>query len=234
MQHVATTMAGMVFLTLGCAGSTQGSTGTTTGATTAATTGGTLLKAGGQPCASDNECASTYCGAPVGSDGGGNCCVGPCALGKKPCQFLGCDGNGACYYPNTEKACDPYSPYCLGNALVTRACNGAGGCEILSASTCPDNFACNNEGDDANYDAGFDAGCNTTCTRSIDCALGFVCNAEACVLPVDTGACTENDDCSSGVCGITGSGHCCSEACGCEAADCDPDTGACLCIGDGG
>ena len=210
MRSVAMAMAGLALLALGCAGSTKGSTGTTggEGTTTGATTGTPVAGlAGGQPCNSDSQCESTYCGAAVGADGGGHCCIGPCPLGKKPCQFLGCDGNGGCYYPGTEKACDPYSPYCLGNALTYRACNGAGGCETLSASSCPDNFACNNEGDDANYDAGFDAGCNTTCTSSTDCALGFVC--------------------------LSGSGHCCSETCvtndgGCGATDCDPDGGACL------
>lgn len=234
MRSVTTAMAGLAFLAFGCAGSTKTSTGTTSGegTTTGATDSGLL--AGGQPCTSDSECASTYCGAPMGSgDAGGNCCISSCPLGKKPCQLQGCDGNGACYYPGNEKPCNPYSPYCLGNALTYRACNGGGTCEILSSSTCPGNFACNNEGDNANYDAGFDAGCNTTCTSSIDCADTFVCNDGGCVPPVQTGPCTENDDCGSGVCGIDGIGNCCSALCSdtsppCGATDCDPATGACL------
>src|SRR5262249_6535319 len=46
-----------------------------------------------------------------------------------------------------------------------------------------------------------------------------------------TGACTENDDCTSGICGVNGQGFCCTNACStndkiCGAFGCDP-TGAC-------
>ena len=87
---------------------------------------------------------------------------------------------------------------------------------------CPGNFACRG-------DAGV---CDTTCASSADCAAGFVCNAGACVRPITVGPCTENDDCDSQRCGITGVGHCCAQACAetgapCGATDCYADTGTC-------
>ncbi len=50
---------------------------------------------------------------------------------------------------------------------------------------------------------------------------------------VGVGACSGDDQCLSGVCGVDGTGHCCQAACAsvtppCGATDCAADTGACL------
>jgi len=220
MRTIVATMVGLAFLALGCNGSKGGSTTTGSGGET---TGGTTPLAAGQPCASDGDCASGVCGVSLS---GGNCCAQSCPLGKAPCTVSGCDENGACDYPGPETSCDTT---CTGAALNQNACNGGGGCQAVSATACPDHFSCPDGGEAT----GDDAGCQTTCTSGADCATGFVCNAGGCVAPVPTGACTEDDDCSSGACGVTGSGHCCRVTCTgstppCGAADCDPQTGACL------
>ncbi len=211
---------GLALLAAGCAASSRGSTTTTGGA--GATSGGATLLAAGEPCSSDGDCASTVCGV----NGSGNCCSQTCPLGEPPCAAAGCDQSGACLYPGAGTSCPTTCP---GAALVQNACNGAGACEGVSTASCPDHFSCN----DAGSSTGDDAGCNTTCSSSGGCAKDFVCNAGACVAPSDTGACSENDDCTSGICGLGGSGHCCTVTCTgptppCGAADCDPQSGACL------
>src|SRR5262249_42570286 len=49
-----------------------------------------------------------------------------------------------------------------------------------------------------------------------------------------TGACTSNDACVSGFCGVFGTGSCCAAQCmaavdsACNPIDCDPTSGACV------
>ena len=111
---------------------------------------------------------------------------------------------------------------CSGSTLSRMACDGAGACGPEGTGlACPGNLGCRADG-----------GCRLSCGSSADCASGFVCNRAACVQPIATGTCTENDDCTSEICGIAGTGNCCGETCPtsdpiCGSTACDDD-GACL------
>ncbi len=204
----------------GSSGSSTGTSGgvaTTTGGTTgAATTGGAL--SGGAQCSANAQCNSAVCGL----NGSGNCCTVACSTADAMCGATGCDGTGACLYPDAGTSC---ANFCgAGNQLTQKFCDAAGTCAASAATSCTGNFACNSAG----------TGCNTMCASSTDCASGYVCNKTACVAPTVVGSCTENDDCFSQHCGISGSGHCCvgSGVCAtsdatCGATDCDAVTGAC-------
>jgi hypothetical protein len=83
--------------------------------------------------------------------------------------------------------------------------------------------------------------CKTTCASDSDCAsAGDYCDtSHACVPKVAAGdACGADDECTTGVCGIAGTGgHCCTVACipaggDCGATDCNA-SGACVFPGSG-
>jgi hypothetical protein len=209
-------------------GATSGSTtgGTTGHATTGGTATGTSTSGGtttgggglanGAACASNASCQSGVCGI----NGSGNCCTMACSTSDATCGATACDHNGACTYPPSTTTCGTVS--CAASMLTTSDCNGMGTCTANASTACPNHFAC--------ADA---TSCKTTCTSSADCAIGSVCNGGACTTQIATGACTENDACTSGVCGIAGTGHCCTAACAkitapCGATDCDTMTGACV------
>ncbi len=211
MRSALTATMGLALLMAACGG--RGSTSDTTtgssgGTTTGATTGGAAL-APGAPCPSDRACASGVCGI----EGTGNCCAKACSGESASCGATSCDETGACIYPSVGSTCGS-------TACSQSRCDGAGAC-VEAADVCPGNFACQP-----------DAGCGVSCDSSVGCAANFVCNAHLCVLLEGTGACTENDDCANGICGIHGTGHCCAVGCisgaPCGAVDCDGDTGACL------
>ena len=231
---------GLAVLAAGCGGGGSGTTGATggnltsgggqtTGATGGAnaggptgggTTGGTTGGlAAGAPCTSDSACASDVCGV----SGSGNCCLERCSTTDATCGATACGDTGTCTFPAQGGSCGAAT--CT-DAMSTPAgqCDGLGTCTPGTASPCPTNFGCNSAG----------TACNTTCTGSTDCASGFVCNNKACVVPAGVGTCTENDDCISGSCGISGMGNCCTTACGatadpaCNPTACDVLSGACI------
>ncbi len=215
MRIFIATSAGLAFLLSACSSST-GSSATATATTSGgrATTGGQTLLAAGEHCAGNQACASGVCGA----SGSGNCCAQACSTDDPTCGAIGCDGTGACSYPNRAITC-PSS--CTSAMLSQNTCNGDGGCVAVTSAPCPGNFGCDHQG-----------ACNSICSSAADCATGFTCNAQVCVAPVKVGTCTEDDDCTSGQCGIHGLGHCCVSACTsvtppCGATDCDAETGAC-------
>jgi len=190
----------------------------TTGSRNGSSSGGSTLPPG-QPCTSNQQCASAVCG--VG--GTGNCCAQACATIDATCAASACDATGACSYPAATTSCPSSCPTADGGAtLYASSCNGAGACGPVSPAPCPDNFACGSQGS-----------CNTFCSSSAQCAAGFACNDQSCVKPIAIGSCTENDDCNSNHCGVGGLGHCCAAACSnltgaCGAFDCGADSGACL------
>jgi hypothetical protein len=104
-------------------------------------------------------------------------------------------------------------------------CN-EGACSPQKPAQCPKELACNAAG----------TGCEGTCdpaNGTADCATGWYCNAGTCTPQIQNGACVANAECASNVCGITGTGHCCTQtACTlttppCGANDCDGVTGEC-------
>jgi hypothetical protein len=213
----------------GCSGTmnvgTEDAGGTTNGGTNGQTsTGGTTgtitgALAAGAPCTANEQCQSFSCGVL----GSGNCCATQCmAAIDFACNPTGCDAaSGACTY-SAGNACG--APTCSDGMLTIGACDDSGTCSPGSPATCPFGFACNVTG----------TACLTSCSTSSDCAAGFVCNHDFCVPPQLTGSCTADDNCTSGICGISGHGHCCTQPgrCStsdsvCGASDCDGD-GACL------
>ena len=217
------TTTGPQTTTGGVAGGTTGSsTGNASGGTGtgAANTGGTTggLPAG-SPCTNDAACASTICG--VGGTGSGNCCLAACSTSDATCGATACGPAGACSYPVQGTACGSIS--CVGDQASTPSCDGAGTC-APATGPCPGNTLCVGDG----------TGCLPSCQSSADCLSGFSCNAEACVIPAATGSCTENDDCTSSVCGLDGGGNCCTAACAptddpvCSPVACDAASGDCV------
>ena len=225
MRVLLSVTVGFALLASACGGSsgssstsgstTTGGTGGTSGTSSGGTTGGLL--AAGSPCTSNATCVSGVCG----TDGSGRCCASSCSTTDPNCGATGCDDTGACIFPASGTACG--SPSCSGNTLTSAGtCNGSGTCAAGTPSACPGHLQC--------LDA---TSCATACASTADCVTGFFCAAGAgtCDPQIATGPCTENDACTSGVCGIAGTGHCCTAACPnivapCGTADCD-DTGAC-------
>jgi hypothetical protein len=166
-------------------------------------------------CVSSDACASGVCGI----HGSGNCCSAACATSDATCGATACDATGACVYPSAVP-CGTSS--CNAGMLTNSTCNGSGSCTSGSPAACASNFACNDGG----------TACLSTCSVVADCVRGFYCKAHACIARKATGVCTTNDACSSGLCGASGLGHCCTSACPasdpvCGITDCDA-TGACV------
>ncbi len=198
---------------------TTGGGSSTSGITGGTSTGGTGRLAAGAPCTGNGQCLSDVCGV----FGSGHCCATQCmAAIESACNPTGCDAtSGACTYP-VGTACG--TPSCSGDMLTEGACDATGACKAAT-SACANSLLCNPGG----------TACLTTCNASSDCIAGAYCNAGACAPKQATGTCTENDDCTSGVCGVPGQGtlqYCCSEVCSttdpiCGATGCSP-TGACV------
>jgi hypothetical protein len=73
--------------------------------------------------------------------------------------------------------------------------------------------------------------CKTVCATDQDCASPTdYCAGGACLTRISAGACTTNDECTSDICGTTGTGNCCNAPCitagVCGATDCK-GSGAC-------
>ena len=181
--------------------------------TTGGTTAGGL--APGSPCTSDAACASGICG--VG--GFGNCCSSACSTADAICGATACDAAGACSYPVSTTTCGS----CSNGELILGTCDGLGICGGGgTAKPCSGNLACVSDG----------TACNTACLLATGCQSGFYCASGLCVAKAGLGACSENDECQSGICGLSGVGHCCTTTCSntalpCGATDCDGATGAC-------
>ncbi len=199
------------------AGTTGG--GTTSGGTitgTSGTTGAAGLPAG-SPCSSNPACASGICGL----NGSGNCCATTCSTSDTTCGATACDPTGACSYPVQDTTCGATA--CVGDTVSTPSCNGAGAC-ASAPGLCPGNTLCLADG----------TGCLPSCQSSSDCQTGFSCNAGSCLAPAATGPCSENDDCTSSVCGLDGGGNCCTAACtptadpACNPSACDATSGDCV------
>ncbi len=187
--------------------------------------GGTTTGGGGAapgtPCASDDVCNSGVCGLA----GSGNCCAAACSTSDPICAATGCDDGGGCDYAAVGTNCGATS--CAGHVQSQPQCDGYGQCGAQALIYCPYNLDCDDAG----------AACITRCSSSADCLKDFKCNAGVCDAPEPVGACTEDDDCTSGHCGVGGTGHCCSGPCStvapCGATDCDPTSGACVYAGPG-
>ncbi len=169
----------------------------------------------GHLCSSNAACASGICGIT----GSGNCCANVCSTSDATCGATACDTTGACAYPVQGSACGSIS--CVGDQVSTSSCNGAGTC-ASATGPCFGNTLC------------VRSGCLPSCQSSADCQTGFSCNAGTCVAPAATGTCTENDDCTSSVCGLSGTGNCCTSACAptadpaCSPTTCDATSGDCV------
>jgi len=166
----------------------------------------------GAPCTASAQCASEDCA--------GSCCAAACLTGDAVCGAVGCDDAGACVYPSAGTACP--GTFCSDGTVGPMACDGMGACGPAGIGTaCAGNRGCTADG-----------GCRTSCASAADCASGFVCNAGVCVSPIAAGSCSEDDDCISGICGVSGTGNCCSKPCGttnatCASTGCD-EGGACV------
>jgi hypothetical protein len=76
--------------------------------------------------------------------------------------------------------------------------------------------------------------CKSSCSSDSDCqSASTFCSGGVCVAKGSAGAtCAGNNQCTSGECGTTGTGHCCTASCPatvatCGATNCD-GTGACV------
>ena len=209
-------MACLAFVAAACSGSSGNSSAAGTTGGPQGTTGGPLRLAAGKPCAFNAACASGV-------------------LRRQRQRQLLC---GRLCHQRPDLRCHglrqhrrlllPAGPHRLsldvhaGSTLSQNSCNGAGACVAADAGPCPGHVACTSDGI-----------CNPGCTSSMQCASGFYCNQDTCQPALKTGACSEDDDCTSGQCGTIGIGHCCTAACAnasapCGAPDCGADSGACL------
>ncbi len=144
-------------------------------------------------------------------------------MGNALCGATACDNSGNCVYAAAGGTCAPDT--CSGDLLTLRQCDGFGNCFINPAVTCPNNYACSSDRAD----------CRITCSAQSDCASSAYCDTDAgaCVAKSATGPCAEDLACTSGVCGLNGTGNCCAAACTnrmapCGAISCDATDGGCL------
>jgi hypothetical protein len=171
----------------------------------------------GTACTSNDDCASGTCGV----NGSGHCCASSCSLsGPLGCGASDCDTAGACVYPPSTTPCG--TPSCSGVTYATRTCDGAGACAVPTTVTCPNSLNCNAAG----------TACDQSCSSKFDCATGNYCASGSCLPQVMLGACTSNDACILGICGLYGMGSCCASTCNggigsCGPTGCDAATGAC-------
>ena len=198
---------------VGCSGTVT--KGTQSNSSSSGTNGGSASLSNGTQCIANADCASGVCGL----DGTGVCCSHACSTEDSACGATDCDSSGNCSYPSSTTTCGR----CSNGTLTPGTCDGLGLCASPGTpGPCPNHLGCNPSG----------SGCNTMCAKTSDCAPGFYCNSAACVPQIATGACDENDACISGLCGVIGTGHCCTSGCAnttspCGAVDCDNSTGAC-------
>ncbi len=208
-------------VTTGRAGtSSGGGTATTGGGTTnGTTTGANPGQLDGTACTSNAACQSGVCGL----NGSGNCCTTACRTDDVICAASACDNTGACTYPAAGGVCNGS---CLYGQFTASLCDGAGACSPQKPVACPNNLSCNADG----------TACVGTCdpkNGTADCSPGWYCSGTTCTPQIQLGACTTNAECESNVCGINGTGHCCTQtACTndntpCGTTDCDGVTGAC-------
>lgn len=193
----------------------------------------------GSLCGSGAACASGYCADGVCCDRpcGGRCesCLlagkegscSPIPAGQDPQAECGpggtcgasCDGAGACAYVPVGTPCR--WPWCASrdSALVTRACDGAGGCPETQASCGA--YAC------------LSGSCATSCGTDAECRSSAFCQGGLCVPRRAQGdACASGNECQSGLCV---DGLCCSSACSGPCDSCNGSVpGSCSPAGPGG
>ena len=198
-------------------GTSRSSTSSTTSAaggtstTSSSCIPGAFLNAG-ESCTADSQCCSGACGI-------NNCCATACNTSDPVCGAVACDSvKGACEYPLKTMTCG--GQCANGVETLASTCNGSGLCQGATVPCAP--YVCSA------------SACKTSCTQKSDCMSGYHCDGTgACVTQTAPGGtCAANDECSSGVCDVKGSGRCCTKACDtsdatCGATSCDP-TGACV------
>jgi hypothetical protein len=128
-----------------------------------------------------------------------------------------CDGAGACRtFAPAATVCG--TPTCAAGVQKTPACDGAGVCNLGSASCAP--FACDAAG----------AVCAKTCAVDMDCGAGAYCETATCKPKKANGeAASATSQCQSG---IVADGVCCNDACTglCEACDAGTTKGTCTAV----
>jgi hypothetical protein len=174
--------------------------------------------AAGTACMNNDVCSSGICGVT----GSGRCCTATCSsVDPFGCGASDCDTSGACNYPSSTTPCGTSS--CTGFQFTSRSCDGKGACAAPTTAACPDSLKCNPAG----------TSCLNSCFWKSDCVPENYCvQGNVCVPQVVVGACNTNDACTSGRCGLQGTGSCCRSACKggtgtCGATGCDAATGAC-------
>ncbi len=208
--------------TTGGSGTTTGGTATVGGSVTGGSSTGKPKSPDGTVCASNDACQSGVCGV----NGSGNCCTAQCKTDDATCAATACDTKGACTYPTDGKACNSSCEY----GVDTASNCSQGACSPQKPTQCPMNLACNSAG----------TACAEVCdpkNGAADCSLGWYCastpSGNVCAPQISLGACAGNAECTSNVCGVTGTGHCCTQtACTnttapCGTTDCDAFTGEC-------
>jgi hypothetical protein len=170
---------------------------TTCAANTDCAPGGTCesgackLKDNGERCGGDGECTSNHCVDGVCCD---TACTAQCAAcdatgslgtctpiqgaphgsrpacdGTAPCVGT-CDGRLAdkCTYPSSNVSCGS-AVGCADGGPTEQKCNGYGDCAAIPGKRCTP-FACS------------EGACRTSCERDGDCAFGYKCEEQSCVI----------------------------------------------------
>jgi len=172
------------------------------------------------PCSDNDTCLSLACGVDAGP---GDCCTAACTpTVQQACNATGCNAQtGACIYPSGT-SCG--SQTCVNSAVAgSGICDSSGKC-VTNPVPCPNHLGCDTAGVD----------CNTSCTNVTDCAKDYYCDNDAggCIPQTVFGPCTANEQCTSELCGLSGTGNCCNVACPsssttCAASDCLATNGDC-------
>jgi hypothetical protein len=150
-------------------------------------------------------------GAKAGADPRGLCVMtaqSTCGT-DGTCNGVGM-GAGACAKWPTLTACAPAT--CVGSsATAGKTCDGMGACNVGgTVSTCSNSLICNPTSMTC-Y-----ASCGTGgAADDAKCVSGDYCDGSVgtCKPKVAVGACTAADQCTSNICGLSGTGNCCAMSC---------------------
>ena len=113
--------------------------------------------------------AGVSCNSSTISGKGTGGCATTCSTSDAVWGAVGCNGAGACVYPDAGTGCP--GTICSDGVVSGMVCDGAGACRPDIGTACPGNRGCTADG-----------GCRISCATATDCASGFVCNAGACVV----------------------------------------------------
>jgi len=175
-------------------------------------------------CTDDGQCGVEPLAQPCGQPA--------CASGVA--STFACDGYGACQEattPCSPWACDSSTRACKKSCATADDCAPGARCNVQTSQCAAQGSSCKDDFTVLNAD-GTETGCSPyrcqtgacrdSCTTSNDCASGFICTNDRCVLaPTDAGAGSDAAEAGSGTVSVSSQSE---SGCGCATPGRSPAT----------